>query len=64
MSIFYMPFAYFQRRTITLLRQKKKSNNTSKLSADKQANTNEINDLQNGVDNSESSQSITQLQEK
>ena len=61
-----MPFSFFQRRTISPSKTKeKKKNNSSELSfADKRANANEINDLQTSIDNSESSQSITQLQEK
>ena len=61
-----MPFTYFQRRTVNPSKTKeKKEKNAQKLSfSDERATANEINDLQNSVDNSDNSQSITQLQEK
>jgi len=61
-----MPFAYFQRRTVSPSKTKeKKEKNAQKLSfSDERATANEINNLQNSVDNSDNSQSITQLQEK
>ena len=45
--------------------QGKERKNAQKLSfSDERATANEINNLQNSVDNSDNSQSITQLQEK
>ena len=62
----YMGFAFYQRKTIAPSEKKeKKEGSPDKLShADKRANVNEINDLQNSIDNSESSQTIAQFQDK
>ena len=61
-----MGFAFYQRKTIAPSEKKeKKEGSPDKLShADKRANVNEINDLQNSIDNSESSQTIAQFQDK